>query len=396
MPLTRPTGPPVPALVAFSILGPITIHLILPTLPVLQGVFGADFATTQLLVSFFVVAFGGGQVLVGPLSDLYGKRRVLVAGMALFAGASVLCALAPDIRTLIGLRILQGFGACTGTVLSRAIIRDHHQAPQSTRILGYLAMGIAIGPIIAPTLGGVMFQAAGWRAPFWVLAALGLGNLVLAWHLLPATPQAGPGGGLAKLAADIRRLLRDAGFLGAWLAVCFNAGTAFTFMTCAPLVGQHWMGLTPTAYGLWSSTGALGYIAGNYLAGRLAGRIGADLVLLAGALGVVAMAGLLALTLAQGAPPPALVFGAFAVLMAASGLVMPNAYAGAMAAVPDAAGSASGFVGFAQFAIGAVFATLASHLVETRQDPVYLGLVMLGAALGGTLVALVMLRRRGA
>lgn len=388
---------PVSLLVAFSILGPVTIHLILPALPHLQTQFGADYATTQLLVSFFVVAFGAGQILVGPMADLFGKRRVLVAGMALFSVASALCALAPGITVLIGLRILQGIGACAGTVLARAMILDHYRPPASTRILGYLAIGISIGPIIAPTAGGLLFEIAGWRMSFWVLAALGLANTALALWLLPA----GPGGaaasqGLGRLAHDVGLLLRDRGFILNWLTVCFNSGTVFTFIACAALIGDMYLGLTPTLFGMWFGLGAVGYIIGNFVSGRLAGRFRASVILAAGVFGVALATGLIVLGLALDIRSPLMLFGLFSTIMAASGFVMPNAYAGSIAAVPAAAGSASGFVGFAQYVVGAIFATVAGHLIESRQEPVWLGIVMAVASVAGIAVALAMLRPVGA
>lgn len=348
---------PIPLLVAFSIVGPITIHMILPALRDLQAEFGTDYATAQLLISLFVLAFGGGQLLVGLLADLFGKRRVMIVGMLLFTVASGLCAMAPDIGTLIALRVVQGVGACTGVVLARAMIRDRYEASASTRILGYLAIGVSIGPIIAPTAGGLLFEAGGWRAPFWSLGVLGLVNTALALRLLPPDDGAATGGGLAALRADIWLLLRHRGFILNWLSVCFNAGAAFTFIACAALVAEVFLSLSPTAFGLWFGTGALGYILGNLIAGRLAGRLPGAVVLALGAGVVGVLTALLLAGLAFEIRSPFMLFRLFAGIMAASGLVMRNAYSGAMEAVPGAVGSASGFVGFAQFAMGAVFST---------------------------------------
>jgi len=383
--------PPVPLLVAFSVLGPVTIHMVLPALPFLQHEFGTDYATVQLLISAFVLAFGGGQVLVGPLADLYGRRLVLCGGMALFTLASVLCALAPNVQALIALRALQGLAACTGTVLSRAIIREYWELPTSTRILGYLAMGISIGPIIAPTAGGLLFQAAGWRMPFWTLAVLGLANTALALALVPRQKGSGGGDGLRRLAQDIRRLLRERSFLAAWLTVSFNAGCVFTFIANASLISNMVLDLSPTAFGAWFGLGAVGYISGNFVAGRIS-RLGETSVLAIGAILVAVAALAMAAVLGLGLFRPLPIFGLFSFIMAASGLVMPNAFAASMAAVPAAAGSASGFVGFAQYVVGAVFAALASYLVESHHAPVFLGAVMVTSALCGLAVALWMLR----
>lgn len=374
--------PPVSVLIAFAILGPLTIHLVLPALPSLQRDFGTDYTTTQLLISAFAVAFGLAQLFVGMLADLFGQRRVLIAGLLLYALASALGLVAWSIGTLVGLRLVQALGVCTGAVIARSLVRSWWGVSDATRILGYLAIGIAIGPMIGPTLGGLVFEQVGWRGLFVGMAGLGLASVALAVSFVPAA-SGGPGRtrGLRGLRDDIARLLRHRRFRLYWLGVCFNSGVVFTFIVGAPWVGTVYLGLSPTMFGLWFGLGSVGYAGGNYVAGRVAARMRGETVVLTGAVLVAIFVLVMLVGFVAGLRGPVAVFGVYACVMFSTGLLMPNAFAGAMDAVPAASASASGFVGFAQYAVGAVTSSLASSLMDAYQDPVWLAGIMAVSAL---------------
>jgi DHA1 family bicyclomycin/chloramphenicol resistance-like MFS transporter len=385
--------PPVKVLVAFAALGPLTIHVVLPALPHLQHQFRTDYASVQLLVSLYVVAFGGGQILAGMVSDVLGRRATLVAGLSLYAVACLLCVFALSIETVIALRVLQGLGACSGMVIARALVRDHYDDRQATRVLGYLAIGISIGPLVAPSLGGLIFEAVGWQGPFWFLAIFGAASALLAFLYIHDTPPAGSAeDGLRRLLTDVGLLLRDRDFCCYWLGVCFNAGAVFSFIVASPWVGTEFLGLTPVLFGLWYGLSAIGYAGGNYLAGRISDRFGRETIVLAGAVFVSVACAALVAVFATGLHSAPAVYGSYAAMMVASGFVMPNAYAGSMKSVPQAAGSASGFLGFGQYAVGAVFSTVATLLMEAHRDPTWLGAVMFGSSLGGVCTALYLQR----
>lgn len=396
-PPTVPSGPrpPVKVLIAFAVLGPLTIHVVLPALPYLQQQFHTDYASVQLLVSLYVVAFGGGQIIAGMVSDVIGRRSTLVGGLGIYAIASLLCVFASTIEEVIALRVLQGLGACTGMVIARALVRDHFEDREATRVLGYLAIGISIGPLVAPSLGGLVFEALGWKGPFWFLAAFGFSSAVLAFLFIDEPPSGrSAAASLCLLVSDVGLLLRDLNFCCYWLGVCFNAGAVFSFIVASPWIGTQFLGLTPVMFGLWYGLSAVGYASGNYLAGRISGRYARESIVLTGAAFVsLACACLLAVFL-LGMHSPAAIFGSYTAMMIASGFVMPNAYAGSMKSVPQAAGSASGFLGFGQYALGALFSTFATMLMEAYADPVWLGIVMLASSLAGVGTALY-LRRSG-
>jgi DHA1 family bicyclomycin/chloramphenicol resistance-like MFS transporter len=386
--------PPIALLVSFGIIGPLTIHLVLPSLPHLQQDFDTDYATIQLLISLYIMAFGSAQLFIGPLADMIGRRRTLLAGISLYAVASALCALAPNVETLIALRMLQGVGGCTGAVLARAIVRDYYDDGQSAKVLGYLAMGIAIGPLVGPVAGGALFEITGWQGLFWLLAAIGTMSLVLGW-LFVGNSGVRPGGSgrLAKLFADIGTLVRNRRFILSTLNICFNTGMFYAFIVGGPYIGNTFLGLSPKAYGAWFAVIAVGYAFGNFLGGRLIGRFALQKVVLAGAVATFLSTCALGAVFALHVASPLLVFGGVGLATLWSGLVMPNSLAVALSVDPRLAGSASGFAGFSQFAVAAAFSTVAGTVLERWNDPLAVGIVMIVATLASVIVSLLLLRR---
>lgn len=383
--------PPFPLLIAFSVLGPLSIHLILPSLPDLQRAFSADYVTIQFLISVFVVTFGFSQIFVGMLADRFGQRKILLAGLALYALASALCAFTSSIDSLIALRAIQGIGICAGTVIARSVVRLWYNEAESTRILGYLAIGVSVGPMVAPMIGGAIFELSGWEGLFLSMALAGAFSLLLAlpfsFDRIDAEMPV-----VRNIFADVGRLLRRRTFLLYWSTVSLNAGVVLSFIIGAPYIGIRTFGLTPTAFGIWFGMGAVGYAAGNFVAGMISTRVSREAAVFAGTLAVAAcvfaMIALFQLGMAS-APP---IFLAFAGIMAASGFIMPNSYAGAMSSDPTTAGSASGFLGFGQYVNGAVFSAIGTLLMEAYAAPVLLTVVMACSAIGGIAVAVLLLR----
>ncbi|MCI5074133.1 multidrug effflux MFS transporter [Oricola sp.] len=373
--------PPVKLLVLFGILGPLTIHLIMPSLPNMQQEFATDYATVQLLISLYVIALGAAQLFVGPMADILGRRRVLIGGLTLYTVASALCAFAPGFEVLLGLRILQAIGACTGAVLARAIIRDHYDESQSTRVMGYLAMGMAVGPMLAPLLGGILFEIVGWRGLFAALAAMGVASFAFAWKFIGNSGQIRHGQNrLRRLFADITVLLRNTRFILYAANICFHTGMFYAFIAGGPYLASVFLGMTPKVYGAWFATAALGYAGGNFLAGRLIALVRSETLVLFGAIGTFTFTLMLFLVLMAGIHMPLAIFGPVALATFSSGFVMPTSYSGSLSIDPSLAGSASGFVGFLQFSFAGILSTLASIAIEVFDTPVALGAVMTFAA----------------
>jgi len=386
-------APPLGLLIGLSLIGPLSTHLVVPSLPKLQHEFGVGYSTVQLLVSLFILAFGGAQIVVGALSDAFGRRRVLLAGLGIFTIASALCAFAPNMEALIALRILQGASGCIGIVLARAIVRDIFDGRRTAQALGYLAVGTAMGPMLAPLAGGLIYEAFGWVGPFSALAAFSGTALLLSWFLIPETSgRAGKGFTVGPIFGDFALLLRSREFLLYSANVCFNTALFYSFVIGAAFIAISELGLSPAQYGLWLACVAVGYALGNFLSGSLSFHIDPMRAILLGS-GIVALAILaIVLLFAAGHVSAAALFLPMALATFASGFIMPNSMAGLLAVDPGKAGSASGLLGFLQFAFAAAFSSLGSDIVEG--GAIRLAVLMLGLAVAGLASAACLAVRR--
>lgn len=368
---------------ALSAFGPLSLDMYLPGLPALAEDLGCSPSAAQLTLTACMIGLAGGQLLAGPLSDARGRRRPLLAGLLLYALVSALCALAPSVWLLIPLRLLQGAAGAFGIAISRAVVRDLREGAAAARLFALLVLVNGLAPIVAPLLGGQLLGAIGWRGIFWVLAGIGLALLLVAWRMLPETlaPRRRHVGGLRETGARFGLLLRDRGFVAVVLAAGLSTGMMFCYIAGSPFVLQEIHGLSPQQFSVAFAVNALGIVALAQLGGRLAGsgRVGLRPLLrgglLLGAGGALAL--LLAVALDGGL---ALVLAALFALVSSVGLTGPTAAALALADHPDAAGSASGLLGVAQFAIGGAVAPLVGIAGERTALPLALVVTALGAA----------------
>jgi DHA1 family bicyclomycin/chloramphenicol resistance-like MFS transporter len=368
---------PVTALLtALVALGPISTDLYLPSLPGLARDFGTGVDQVQLTLSVFLVGLAAGQLVYGPLSDRFGRRPVLLTGLAIYAGASVVCMLSPSIALLVAARFVQALGACVGPVLGRAIVRDVHGREGAARVLAYMSAAMALAPAIGPILGGVIEQWFGWRINFLALVLYGGLGLAIAWRMLPET-NAAPD---PEAARPLRILLGYRGFLGhrAYLGytlcvACAYSGI-FAFISGSSFVLQEVVGLGPVAFGLCFAGVVVGYMIGTVIAGRLSRRLGIDrLIALGAAVAVGGGALLLALAAAEVAPRglagALAIVGPMLLFMIGVGLVLPNSIAGAVGPFPRAAGAASALLGFTQMTVAAAVGIAVAALYDGSAVP---------------------------
>jgi len=387
--MTPRPGPPVPLLVAIGLLGTLTIHMILPALPALALAFRVDYSTAQLLLSLFLIAFAASQIFVGPLADAYGRRPVLLAGLGCYAATSLGCALAPTIEVLIVLRVLQGASAAVGVVVARAIVRDLRTGPEAARLLGLMAVGIALGPMLAPAAGGAVHAGFGWAGIFALLAILGALVLALSLPLVAetGTPRGGPLrlGGILR---DFGSLMRNRIFrLHAWSVIC-NTCFFYAFVVGAPFVATVQLGLDPVGYGVWFGLVGLGYIGGNLASSYLVMRVSQPGMVLVATLSGAGITAAMVAAFAAGAGSVPVLFGGMAAATFVSGFIMPNSLAGVLGADASRGGTAAGLIGFLQFVVAAFYSTLATRLMEQGDPAVTLTLLMwlaLTLGLGGAL-----------
>lgn len=401
MPRPQPQTPPaqertgqVPANGAFILLlimvaavSPLGINLYLPSMPGMARVLQVDYASIQLTLSVYIAAIALGQLIIGPISDRYGRRPVLLGGLAVFVIGSVICMLAPDIRTLLAGRVIQALGGCAGITLSRAIVRDLYDRDRAASMIGYVTMGMAVAPMVAPTIGGALELAFDWRAGFAFLTLFGVCALLATYRLLHETaPRLGQATSAASLLRDYGWLLRSRVFWGYALTAGAAAAAFFAFVGGGAYVVINLMGQTPVQYGMYFGLVSMGYMLGNFGSGRYAIRLGPQRImrmgLMASMLAAFAMAGLYA----AGLNHPLAIFLPMLVMAMGNGLTLPSCIAGAVSVRPDVAGAASGLAGSIQMGAGAIVAGAVGAQLQGSAWPLILALV------GCTVSAFVILR----
>lgn len=398
MPQHRTTAQLALILGTLTAFGPLSIDMYLPGLPAIAREFGTDTASAQLTLAVFFVGMALGQAFYGPIADRVGRRRPLLFGCGLFAAASIACALAPTLSSLVALRFVQAIGGCAGVVLARSVVRDLFDERESARMYSFLMLVMGLAPITAPLIGGQLLVAFGWRAIFFALSAFGLLCMALVLALpetLPAERRAPSS--LRSVLAVYGGLLAEGHFLAHALASGLALAAMFAYISGSPFVFIELHGVPPERYGLLFGLNALGLIAASQLNRGLLARFASRAILRA-ALAVHAVAGLLLLLAATAAWPfPALLAVLF-VSIASTGLVQPNALAIAMAPHGRVAGSAAALMGAIQFAVGAGAGAAVSALHNGTAVPMATVIAVCGVA-GLTILILARLaedRRRAA
>lgn len=341
-------------LMAMTAIGPATLNIVVPALPGMVTRLATDTGTVQLTLSLYLLSLAAAQLLLGPLSDRFGRRPVVLAGLALSTAASLAAIATSSIGALIAVRIVQAIGASTGIVIARAMIRDLFERERAAAMIGLVTTGIVIAPMVAPMIGGILDTAFGWEAIFLFLAALSAVVLTWAVLVLPETRPASMAHTPGMLWQDTRSLLGNTKFYGYVLCGALGSAPFFTFLGGGPHVVVTLMGRTSAEYGMWFAVTSLGYMSGNFSVSRLSQRFGIDSMIMAGIvfelIGAVLTVGLVATMPEAG---PAIIFLPQLVISYGNGLLLPNSIAGAVSVRPQAAGTASGMTGFVQMSIGA-------------------------------------------
>jgi DHA1 family bicyclomycin/chloramphenicol resistance-like MFS transporter len=352
-------------LIALTALAPLSLQIFLPALPAIQATFGVTSGTAQLVLSLSILANAFAMLAYGPISDRFGRRPAVIAGLIAFAGGSIVSAVAPDILTLIFGRIVQAIGGAAGMVLARAMVRDLYDREHAARMIAYLTMAMVVAPMLAPTIGALLTEALDWRAIFWFVAAIGA---VLTWLVvgqLVETHAARYGGsGSFGLLAGARALLRSPAFVAYVLQSTFAICIFFAFISGAPYFMINVLGRSTAEYGLYFIAVSAGFMLGNLVAARLSARVGLDRMILIGSMLALAAVVIALALLTRGPWHPLALFGPMTAGAFANGLTVPNAQAGAVSVDPSLAGTASGFAGFSQM----FAAALVSQLVGMLQN----------------------------
>ncbi|MBM3509193.1 MAG: Bcr/CflA family multidrug efflux MFS transporter [Alphaproteobacteria bacterium] len=366
---------------ALSAFGPMSIDMYLPSLPTITREFATDQASVQLTLSSLLVGFALAQLFYGPISDRYGRRMPLIAGISLYALASLACAVAANVETMIVARFVQGFGGAVGPVLARAIVRDLFDKNESARMLSFLFLVMAAAPLLAPALGGQILTFFGWRTVFWILAGFGVLCIVLVAFVLDETLPADrrTSHNALDMAKSYGELLVHKRYLGYAFASGFILAGMFVYISWSPFVFIDGFGVPPQFFFLIFSTNVLGMMVCASLNSRFVMLWGVDRMLLFSTLWAAAWACLMAL-LAGSAWGGlfAIAIPLFFYLMTIA-VTAANGTAGALADFPHMAGTASALMGTMHYALGAIMGAAVGLVFDGGALPMAGAIAIAGA-----------------
>lgn len=381
----RTTPPHIATLILLASVAPLTMTVFLPSLPNMTDHFQTEYRYMQLSVAAFLFLNGLLHIVVGPLSDRYGRRPLVLLSVIVFMGATVGCMLATTVETFLAFRMLQAV-IVTGIVLSRAIVRDMVPQNEAASMIGYVTMGMALVPMIAPTIGGALDVIYGWQASFALMLAFGALLLVFLHFDLGETA-VNRSSSFSQQFREYPELFRSRRFWGyAAISGCAS-GSFFAYLGGAPIIGSEFFGLNPSELGLYFGLAALGYMVGNFLSGRFSVRTGTNRMVLIGAVLMIPCPTGAAIAVALDVSHPLGFFGFMTIIGISNGLILPNATAGMLSVRPHLAGTASGIGGAITIVGGAGVSALAGLLLSDNPNPVPLVAIFAACVLLSLLAA---------
>ena len=389
--LDRTTPPHIVTLVLVAGLAALNMTAFLPSLPGMTTYFSTEYGVMQLSVSLYLATTAVLQLIIGPVSDRYGRRPVTLVCIGGFILAVIGCLLSTTIEAFLFFRMLSGVVA-VGLVLSRAIVRDMVPQEEAASMIGYVTMGMALVPMLGPMIGGALDQAFDWHATFILLIVIGIAIWLLTWADLGETAS-GEGKKFADQLKDYPELLRSQRFWGYVFTAAFAAGTFFAFLGGAPYVATEVYGLSSFWAGAGFGAPAVGYAFGNFLSGRYSVRLGINYMITIGALVTIAGISVSLLFSLFGTGSAMLFFGFCTTIGFGNGLVMPNAGAGMLSVRPHLAGTASGLGNAILIGGGAALSAFAGYALGFGGGDIPLLVVMLASSALSVVAIMFVLRR---
>ncbi|NKY51948.1 multidrug effflux MFS transporter [Nocardia vermiculata] len=348
------------ALALLSATAPLATDMYLPGLPTVEDDLVTSASTVQLTLTTFMAGLGIGQIIIGPLSDSWGRRKLLLGGTVTFVITGMLCALAPSIEVLIAARLLQGLSGGAAIVLARAAIADRAKGDEAAKLFSIMMIIGGVAPVLAPLLGGALLGPIGWRGIFWVLAGAGVLMVLGITMVIPETlpPERRHSGGLIALARNMRSVAGNRRFIGYTMTFMFGFGALFSYISASPFVAQDALGLSPGQFSLVFGVNSIGIVGGNIVNTRLIGRFHARQLLTFGVLTLLTTGLALVLAVTVGGTERWVVLPLMFLMTTTLGFIMGNATALGQAQVPHAAGTGSAVMGAGQFGLAAVVSPL--------------------------------------
>jgi DHA1 family bicyclomycin/chloramphenicol resistance-like MFS transporter len=359
-----------------SAIGPFAIDMYLPALPIIQQSLHADVSSVQMSLMAFFAAVAIGQLVYGPVSDMFGRKRPIYFGLCLFALGSIGCALAPDIHSLILWRFVQGLGACAGMVIPRAIVRDMHTGHDAARLMALLMLVFSVSPILAPLTGSVVIRLASWRGIFWVVTGAAVLGLAMVVSVLKETRPAEQRveSSVASALMAYRTLLTDRHFLGLVFIGAFGISSFFAYLANSSFVLIDHYGLSPTQYSLAFSVNAVSFIGAAQFTGALGSRFGLKRVVSMAVVGYAAIMALLLVLMLAGIDKLGVMMGLLFVGYGFLGLVIPSTAVLALDGHGAIAGTASALMGTLQFITGALVIAVIGRFLNGTAVPMVAGI----------------------
>ena len=375
-----------------STFAPISIDMYLPSLPTIGREFGVAAANVQLTLGAFFIGFAIGQLFWGPLSDKFGRRPMLIAGVVLFILTSALCALSTSIEALIGFRLLQALGGGAGTVIARAIVRDRFDANHGARVMSYMMLVTALAPLTAPLIGGYVLQWFGWRAIFWILSGFGAVCLII---LLAALPESNPHerrnkATLWRVFAGYAAVFRDLRVVACLLTGGFAFAGMFAYISGTPFVYIELFGVPAEAYGYLFGLNIISLMTSSYINGKLVVRFGSMRLVTFGACLAACSGGALLYTAWSGTGGLVGIVIPLFFYLGSLSFITANAIALAVEGFPFSAGTVAAVFGASQFGFGAIAGAAVGLLYNNT--PVPMAAVIAGCGLISLLSARLLAR----
>ncbi|MEW6768806.1 MAG: multidrug effflux MFS transporter [Pseudomonadota bacterium] len=365
-------------LVAMNGIAPVSLYILVPALPMLVKVFNTDVTSVQLNVSLFMVGLASSQLVTGPLSDKFGRRPVLLAGLVIMTAATIACVFAQTLPQLIGARFFQAVGGGTGMVMARAVIRDLYPRERVGGMLSLVIGVMMIAQLLSPLIGGLIETSFGGRAIFYFMAATAIFATISIAAGLPETRVVMTKSGDTGFFNDVRALSSNPAFIGYVLCQMLASAIIFTFAGGGPYIVVNQMARSTAEYGLWFATSGVAYMLGNFVSVRLSPKLGLDRTIWLGlALQIFGSIANLIWGFTGLNRQPEWLFGTHMIVMFGNAFAMSNASAGAISIRPQAAGTASGAMGFLQMGFGSLCSQLGAFLGGQFATPLPLNIAVL-------------------
>ena len=389
--LNKNTAPHIFTLILMSSMSVMAMSVFLPSLPSMTEFFKTDYSLIQLSISLYLACTAIVQLIAGPLSDYFGRRKIVLTAIIVLILATIGCYYAKSIETFLFFRVLQA-SIATLMVISKAIVRDMVTPEKAASMLGYVTMGMSVAPMIAPSIGGFFEAHYNWQATFLFVTILSFGLFFLCWFDLGETNKV-KNKSLSEQIKEYPILFSSRRFWGYAFAAAFSTGTFFAFLGGAPFVGSKVFNLTPTTMGFLFGLPAVGFFFGNFATARFSVKVGIDRMILLGTLSQIFGMGMSLIISLLGFGSAITFFGFCVFIGIGNGLTLANSTAGMLSIRPAVAGTASGIGGAIQIGGGAALAALAGFLLTISESAYPLQIIMLLSAFTGFLCIVYVIRR---